>query len=99
MSSSGTNSISLRVKDALKRDAGRGIARLDTRNMEKLGLSSGDLISIKGKRRTVAKAMPGYEEDREASVIRIDGLKVRRQIMLRWLPLNSSNWKGWKNTL
>ncbi len=57
----------------MKRDAGRGIARLDTRNMEKLGLSSGDLISIKGKRRTVAKAMPGYEEDREASVIRIDG--------------------------
>ncbi len=73
MSSSGKNSISLRVKDALKRDAGRGIARLDTRNMERLGLSSGDLISIKGKRRTVAKAMPGYEEDREASVIRIDG--------------------------
>ena len=73
MSSSGKNSISLRVKDALKRDASRGIARLDTRNMEKLGLSSGDLISIKGKRRTVAKAMPGYEEDREASVIRIDG--------------------------
>ena len=73
MSSSGKNPISLRVKDALKRDAGRGIARLDTRNMEKLGLSSGDLISIKGKRRTVAKAMPGYEEDREASVIRIDG--------------------------
>ena len=57
----------------MKRDAGRGIARLDTRNMERLGLSSGDLISIKGKRRTVAKAMPGYEEDREASVIRIDG--------------------------
>jgi transitional endoplasmic reticulum ATPase len=73
MSSSGKNSISLRVKDALKRDAGRGIARLDTRNMESLGLSSGDLISIKGKRRTVAKAMPGYEDDREASVIRIDG--------------------------
>ena len=38
MSSSGKNSISLRVKDALKRDAGRGIARLDTRNMEKLVL-------------------------------------------------------------
>ena len=67
MSSLGRSSVSLRVKDALKRDAGRGIARLDTRNMEKLELSSGDLISIKGKRRTVAKAMPGYEEDREAS--------------------------------
>lgn len=73
MSSSRNVSVSLRVKDALKRDAGRGIARLDTRLMEKLGVSSGDLISITGKRRTVAKAMPGYGEDRDAPVIRIDG--------------------------
>jgi transitional endoplasmic reticulum ATPase len=41
--------------------------------MKKIGVTTGDLISIKGKRRTVAKAMPGYKEDSEASVIRIDG--------------------------
>jgi len=66
-------SLTLRVKDALKRDAGRGIARLDTKLMEKLGVGTGDLISVRGKRRTVAKAMPGYAEDRDTSVIRIDG--------------------------
>jgi len=73
MSSSKRVSLTLRVKDALKRDAGRGIARLDTKLMEKLGVGTGDLISVRGKRRTVAKAMPGYAEDRDTSVIRIDG--------------------------
>ena len=65
--------LTLRVKDALKRDAARGIARLNIDFMKKIGVSTGDLLSIKGKRRTVAKAMPGYIEDSEASVIRIDG--------------------------
>ena len=65
--------LTLRVKDALKRDAARGIARLDIDIMKKLGVSTGDLISVKGKRRTVAKAMPGYIEDSEAAIIRMDG--------------------------
>jgi transitional endoplasmic reticulum ATPase len=65
--------LTLRVKDALKRDAARGIARLDIDLMKKLGASTGDLISLKGKRRTVAKVMPGYTEDEEAAIIRIDG--------------------------
>ena len=56
MSSPKKTSLSLRVKEALKRDAGRGIARIDTRLMDKLGISTGDLISIKAKRRTVASA-------------------------------------------
>jgi len=66
-------SVSLRVKDALRRDAGRGIARLDVKLMEKLGVSSGDLISIKGKRRTAAKVMPGYPEEKDTQAMRIDG--------------------------
>jgi transitional endoplasmic reticulum ATPase len=73
MSTSKRSPLTVRVKDALKRDAGRGIARLDTRLMEKLGVGTGDLIIIKGKRRTVAKAVPGHAEDKDASVIRIDG--------------------------
>ncbi|MGQ9543495.1 MAG: CDC48 family AAA ATPase [Candidatus Bathyarchaeia archaeon] len=66
-------SLTLRVKDAFKRDAGRGIARLDTETMKKLDVGAGDLIAIKGKRRTVAKAMPAYTEDRDPNVVRIDG--------------------------
>jgi transitional endoplasmic reticulum ATPase len=63
----------LKVAEALKRDAGRGLARLPPQVMEKLKLSSGDLIEIKGKRKTVAKAMPAYPEDRDKDIIRIDG--------------------------
>jgi transitional endoplasmic reticulum ATPase len=73
VSTSKRSSVTLIVKDALKRDAGRGIARIDTKTMESLQVSSGDLISIKGKRRTVAKAMPGYAADRDSPIIRIDG--------------------------
>jgi transitional endoplasmic reticulum ATPase len=70
---SSKDALILRVKDALKRDAARGIARLDIDLMKKLGVSTGDLISLKGKRRTVAKVMPGYTEDEEAVIIRVDG--------------------------
>ncbi len=71
--SSSKGVLTLRVKDALKRDAARGIAKLDIDLMKKLGASTGDLISLKGKRRTVAKVIPEYIEDREAAIIRIDG--------------------------
>ena len=57
----------------MRRDAGRGIARLNAHSMEKLEANTGDLISIKAKKTTVAKVMPGYAEDKESSVIRIDG--------------------------
>ncbi|WP_455364270.1 CDC48 family AAA ATPase [[Eubacterium] cellulosolvens] len=65
--------IILRVKESLKRDAGRGIARLDADVMRKLEVSSGDLIEIKGKRTTVAKVMPGYPQDKDLDIIRVDG--------------------------
>ena len=44
--SSSKGVLTLRVKDALKRDAARGIARLDIDLMKKLGASTGDLISL-----------------------------------------------------
>ncbi|HID16665.1 TPA: AAA family ATPase, partial [Candidatus Bathyarchaeota archaeon] len=66
-------SVTLRVAEALKRDVGRGIARLPLYVMERLKLSAGDLVEIAGRRKTVAKAMPGYPEDRGKDIIRIDG--------------------------
>jgi len=66
-------SIILRVKESLKRDAGRGIARLDADVMRKLEVGSGDLIEVKGKRTTVAKVMPGYPQDKDLDIIRVDG--------------------------
>jgi len=63
----------LRVGDARQRDVGRGIARIDQKTMQKLGLSAGDVIEIAGKRTTSAIAWPAYSEDQDRDLIRIDG--------------------------
>ncbi len=63
----------LKVGDARQRDVGRGIARIDQKTMQKLGLSAGDVIEISGKRTTAAIAWPAYSEDQDRGMIRIDG--------------------------
>lgn len=66
--------IFLRVSEALTRDVGRGIARIDPRDMEIIGASVGDVVEITGKKRTVAKVMPAYMEQRGKNIIQVDGI-------------------------
>ncbi len=61
------------VAEAKHRDAGRGIARVDSEVMQKLGLVSGDIIAIKGKESAYAVVWPSYPEDGGKGLIRIDG--------------------------
>ena len=68
------NALSLKVLEAYTRDVGRGIARIDYDSMDTLTASTGDVIEIKGKRRTVAKCLPLYPSDEGKGIIRIDGL-------------------------
>ena len=63
----------LKVAEAKPRDAGRGLVRLDPQVASTLGLSSGDVLEIEGKKRTVALCWPGYPEDAGAKNIRMDG--------------------------
>ncbi len=63
----------LRVADALQRDVGRGIARIDPKVVDELGLTSGDVVQITGKRKTTALSWPAYQEDYGKGTIRIDG--------------------------
>jgi len=65
--------VQLRVGDARQRDVGRGIARIDQKTMQKLGISAGDVIEIVGKRTTSAIAWPAYSEDQNRELLRIDG--------------------------
>lgn len=67
----------LKVAEAKSKDAERGIARVDPAVMEILGITAGDVIQIEGKKRTVAIVWPGYPEDANRGVIRIDGT-IRR---------------------
>ena len=50
------------------------MARIDYDSMDSLGASTGDVIEIKGKRRTVAKCLPLYPSDEGKGIIRVDGL-------------------------
>ena len=52
---------------------GRGIARIDPKVVQELGLTSGDIVQITGKRKTNALSWPAYEEDYGKGIVRIDG--------------------------
>ena len=64
----------LKVLEAYTRDVGRGVARVDYEAMDALDASTGDVIEIRGKRKTVAKCLPLYPSDEGRGIIRIDGL-------------------------
>ena len=66
--------VQLKVLDSRQRDVSRGIARIDQITMQKLGVSSGDVIEFSGKKKTSAIAWPAYSEDQDPNVMRIDGV-------------------------
>jgi transitional endoplasmic reticulum ATPase len=72
--SQNNNIVSLKVLEAYTRDVGRGTARIDYDTMGSLGVSTGDIIEIKGKRRTVVKCLPLYPSDEGKGIVRLDGL-------------------------
>jgi transitional endoplasmic reticulum ATPase len=65
----------VRVKDALKKDAGKGIIRLDPKLMKNLRLNPDDVIEIsypKENSKTVGILYPGKKEDEGTNQIRLD---------------------------
>ena len=66
--------ITLRVSEALSKDVGRAIARLDPKDLALLGASVGDILTIRGERMSVVKAMPAYTENRGKGTVQIDGI-------------------------
>jgi transitional endoplasmic reticulum ATPase len=66
--------MSFKVKEAIGKDAGRALARLDPKDMKEAGLQPGDIVLIEGKRKTPVKVMPCYADDRGKEIIQIDGI-------------------------
>jgi len=88
-------SVELRVAEALQKDVGRGIARIDPDDMAKMGMKPGDVIRITGKKESVAKVLPSFPEDRGKNNVQIDGL-VRDNVgtaLGEKLHLQRTNWK------
>ncbi len=66
-------SIELRVAEALQNDVGRGLVRIDSRAREELGISTGDIVELKGKRSTAALVWQAHPQDEGLDYIRMDG--------------------------
>ena len=69
-----TNSIKLRCREAYTRDVGRGFIRIDYDTMDKLKISTGDIVEIKGKKTSVAKVLPLYPSDEGQKIARTDSI-------------------------
>ncbi len=63
-----------RVAEALPKDVGRGLARLDPKDMAELGVEIGDVIEVTSTQTTVARVMPAHVELRGKRSIQIDGI-------------------------
>ncbi len=71
----------LKVKEAIVKDVGRAIARIDPNDMVHAGLESGDIVIIEGKRSTPVKILPSYPNDRDKGIIQIDGITRENAIV------------------
>ncbi len=66
--------IHLKVAEALSNDVGRGIARLGAEAREKLGVSSGDVVKLSGKKNALAIVWPSHPSEEDEGTIRMDGI-------------------------
>jgi len=74
------NEIVLKIGELTQREEfGRGIVRLDSGSMQKIGIREGDVIEIQGSKISAAIAVRAYPSDAGLKIIRMDGL-VRRNI-------------------
>ncbi|MBS3169771.1 CDC48 family AAA ATPase [Candidatus Woesearchaeota archaeon] len=63
----------LKVMEAVQDDVNRGIVKIDSNFMKQINLNPGDVVEIKGERRTAAIVDRGYPGDIGLNIIRMDG--------------------------
>jgi len=66
--------ILLKVAEAMRNDVGRGIARMDAKSREELGISTGDVVKLSGKKVAYALVWPSHPDDEGQEMIRVDGI-------------------------
>ncbi|VVB67288.1 VCP-like ATPase [Candidatus Norongarragalina meridionalis] len=67
--------VELKVAEAMQIDYGKRVVRLDTRAREAIGVGTGDVVEIKGpKKTTAAVVLPAHPQDEGLSLLRMDGV-------------------------
>ena len=56
-----TGELTLKVSESSGKDVGRGLARIDPADMQRLGADIGDVVEIAGHKTTVCKLLPGLQ--------------------------------------
>jgi transitional endoplasmic reticulum ATPase len=66
--------LELKVAEAMQIDYGKRVVRMDSEARKALGLTTGDVVEVKGKKVTAAIVLPSHPADEGAKIIRMDGL-------------------------
>jgi len=66
--------VMLKVAEAFQNDIGRGIARLDSKAKSELGVSTGDIVKLSGRKAALAIVWQASPDDEGLDMIRIDGI-------------------------
>jgi len=70
----GEREVRFKVLKGLSRDVGRCVIRIDSDGTDALEATEGDVVEIRGKRRTVARCLHLYPSDEGKGIVRIDAL-------------------------
>lgn len=64
--------ILLNVAETYHSDIGRGIVRIDSAQMQNIGVSENDYVLLKGKSETIARVARASMEDSGLEIVRMD---------------------------
>ncbi len=66
--------IELKVAEALQMDYGKRVVRIDSHARKVLGVTTGDVVEINGRKSTAAIVLPAHPQDEDLSILRMDGI-------------------------
>jgi CDC48 subfamily AAA family ATPase len=66
--------ITPKVAESFQNDIGRGIIRIDSKAKKELGVATGDIVRLSGKKAALAIVWQAHPEDEGLEMIRMDGI-------------------------
>jgi transitional endoplasmic reticulum ATPase len=64
----------LKVAEALSKDVGKAVVRIEPKDIFKIGAAIGDIVEVRGKSTTVARVLPIHEQYKDKGLIQMDGI-------------------------
>lgn len=93
------DSIFIKLLSAYTRDVGLGRIRISLTNMKKLGVSKGDVVEIKGKKKAVVRCFPLYLSEKKKQSARVDSLirfncgsKENESVTIKKIQTKTATW-------